>query len=108
MQANAAEMLRIACLLIVEHGVQLCAPVHDAILIEAPEHLIEKHVQIAQNCMDEASRIVLSGFTLASDAQILRYPERFLDEQSQPFWETVMEIMQSVKNQKMKILTPTC
>ena len=46
MQANAAEMLRIACLLIAEHGVQLCAPVHDAILIEAPEHLIEKHVQI--------------------------------------------------------------
>jgi DNA polymerase-1 len=108
MQANAAEMLRIACLLIAEHGIQLCAPVHDAILIEAPEHLIEEHVQIAQNCMVKASRIVLSGFTLASDAQILRYPERFLDEQSQPFWETVMEIMRSVKNQKMKILTPTC
>ena len=108
MQANAAEMLRIACLLIAEHGIQLCAPVHDAILIEAPEHLLEEHVQIAQNCMVKASRIVLSGFTLASDAQILRYPERFLDEQSQPFWETVMEIMQSVKNQKMKILTPTC
>lgn len=32
MQANGAEMLRLACVKIVENGVKLCAPIHDAYL----------------------------------------------------------------------------
>jgi DNA polymerase family A len=36
MQANGAEMLRIACCLATERGVEVCAPVHDAVLICAP------------------------------------------------------------------------
>ena len=35
MQANGAEMLRLACCLATERGVKVCAPVHDALLIEA-------------------------------------------------------------------------
>jgi DNA polymerase I-like protein with 3'-5' exonuclease and polymerase domains len=108
MQANAAEMLRVACLLIAEQGIQLCAPVHDAILIEAPEHLIEEHISIAQNCMVKASQIILSGFTLSSDVQILHYPDRFLDDHSRPFFNTVMRILKLVQDRELKILTPTC
>ena len=33
MQANGAEMLRIACCLTTERGIEVCAPVHDAVLI---------------------------------------------------------------------------
>ena len=40
MQAHGAEMLRIACCLATERGVRVCAPVHDALLIEAPISLI--------------------------------------------------------------------
>ena len=36
MQANGAEMLRIACCLVTERGIDVCCPVHDAILIEGP------------------------------------------------------------------------
>jgi hypothetical protein len=36
MQANGAEMLRLACCLATERGIEACAPVHDAILICAP------------------------------------------------------------------------
>lgn len=36
MQATGAEMLRIACCLLTEVGIRVCAPVHDALLIEAP------------------------------------------------------------------------
>ncbi len=35
MQANGAEMLRLACCLATEAGIKVCAPGHDAILIEA-------------------------------------------------------------------------
>lgn len=37
MQANGAEMLRLACCFGIEKGLRICAPVHDAILIEATE-----------------------------------------------------------------------
>jgi DNA polymerase I len=33
MQANGAEMLRLACCLATERGIEVCAPVHDAVLI---------------------------------------------------------------------------
>jgi DNA polymerase-1 len=36
MQANGAEMLRMACCLGTEQGIEICAPVHDAVLICAP------------------------------------------------------------------------
>ena len=36
MQANGAEMLRIACCLATQRGIKIIAPVHDAILVEGP------------------------------------------------------------------------
>ena len=36
MQSNGAEMLRLACIFATEAGIRVCAPVHDALLIEAP------------------------------------------------------------------------
>ena len=41
MQANGAEMLRLACCLATERGVAVCAPVHDALLVEGPADRIE-------------------------------------------------------------------
>src|SRR5215510_1346814 len=41
MQANGAEMLRLACCLATERGVEVCAPVHDALLVEGPADGIE-------------------------------------------------------------------
>jgi DNA polymerase I-like protein with 3'-5' exonuclease and polymerase domains len=92
MQANAAEMLRIACILMVKNGIQLCAPIHDAVLIEATEDTIEEQVKMAQQCMEEASQIVLQNFKLTSDVDIIRHPGRFLDESAEPFWNMVMAI----------------
>ena len=48
MQANGAEMLRIACILMTEAGIRVCAPVHDAVLIEAPLGELEARVKQAQ------------------------------------------------------------
>ena len=97
MQANAAEMLRIACILMVQRGIQLCAPIHDAVLIEATEETIKDQVKIAQECMEQASRIVLEDFTLGSDAKIIKYPGRFLEDDAEPFWNTVIAIYEQVK-----------
>jgi len=44
MQAHGAEMLRLACCLCTERGITVCAPVHDAVLIEARLEDIEQTV----------------------------------------------------------------
>ncbi len=62
MQANGAEMLRLACCLASERGVEICAPVHDALLICAPLDQLAEAARQMQDAMAEASRIVLAGF----------------------------------------------
>src|SRR5262249_37840170 len=59
MQANGAEMLRLACCLATERGVEVGGPVHDALVVIAPLEEIDETVVITQDAMREASRIVL-------------------------------------------------
>jgi len=75
-QGYGAEMLRLSCCMATERGIQVCAPIHDAILIEADSNEIDSAVQETQKIMAEASRIVLSGFELRSDAEVVRHPDR--------------------------------
>ena len=93
MQANGAEMLRLACCLATERGIQVCAPVHDAVLICAPLDRIEDDIASMRTAMAEASRAVLSGFELGTDAAVVRYPDRYMDPRGQIMWERVIKLL---------------
>ena len=93
MQANGAEMMRIACILAVESGIEVCAPVHDAFLIEAGIDDIKDAERRMQACMVEASRIVLDGFELRADAKRIMYPDRYLDGRGAAMWARVMALL---------------
>ena len=93
MQANGAEMLRLACCLATERGIEVCAPVHDAVLICAPVDRVDADVERMQEAMREASRIVLDGFELGTDAKIVRYPDRYMDERGTVMWDRVMKLI---------------
>jgi DNA polymerase I-like protein with 3'-5' exonuclease and polymerase domains len=94
MQANGAEMLRLACCLATERGIRVCAPVHDALLIEAPAAEIDERVAELQACMREANRVVLGGaLELGRDAQVGRWPERYMDERGADMWGTVVQLL---------------
>ena len=93
MQANGAEMLRLACCLATEAGIEVCAPVHDAVLICAPLDRMDADVERMRACMAEASRIVLDGFQLATDAYVVRYPDRYMDERGAVMWQRVMALL---------------
>jgi DNA polymerase I len=93
MQANGAEMMRLAACLATERGIEVCAPVHDAFLICAPLNRLEADVAAMRACMAEASRIVLSGFEIRTDVKIFRYPERFADERGAVMWQRVMDLI---------------
>lgn len=96
MQANGAEMLRVACCLLTERGIRVCAPVHDAVLIEAPLEHLDDAVRTTQRQMAEASRIVLDGVELRSDATLIRYPDRYQDPRGTKMWQTVTEVMDEI------------
>jgi DNA polymerase I len=112
MQANGAEMMRLACCMAVEAGIEVCAPVHDAFLICAPLDQIDVRVAEMKFIMEEASRIVLDGFTIKADCpefdkngkllefpQIVRYPNRYMIKRGVGMWKTVMEILERFKEE---------
>jgi DNA polymerase I-like protein with 3'-5' exonuclease and polymerase domains len=93
MQANGAEMLRLACCLATERGVEVCAPVHDAILICAPFDRLDADITAARAAIAEASRAVLSGFELATEVKIVRWPDRYMDPRGAVMWDRVERLL---------------
>lgn len=93
MQANGAEMLRLACIIATEKGIKVCAPVHDALLIEAPLQDLDLAISETKAAMAKASSIVLGGFELKTDTEIVKYPQRYMDERGVVMWNTVGRVL---------------
>jgi hypothetical protein len=99
MQANGSEMMRLAACLATERGIEVCAPVHDAFLILSPLERLEADVAAMRACMAEASRIVLGGFELFTEATLVRYPDRYSDPRGAVMWAKVMKL---IDNRRLK------
>jgi DNA polymerase I len=93
MQANGADMLRVACFLGVERGVKIIGPVHDAVLIECPPQHLEPTIRTMQRCMQEAGEVVLDGFEVRTDYRIILYPQRYRDPRGEMMWNTTQRLL---------------
>jgi DNA polymerase-1 len=93
MQANGAEMMRLAACLATERGIEVCAPVHDAFLICVPSDRLDATIAAMRAAMVEASRIVLSGFELGTDVSVTSWPNRYLDPRGTVMWERVAKLL---------------
>jgi len=93
-QTNGSEILRVAVILLVEAGIKVCAPVHDAILIESSLGQVGQDVETAQNLMQEASKIVLGGFVVRTEAEVINYPDRYQDKRGVQMWNKVIGILE--------------
>src|SRR6516225_2989285 len=97
-QATGADILRIACILAARHRIKILAPVHDAVLIEAPAERIEADVARMREIMRRASRVVFNATAdgpheLRTDATIVRYPEHYSDKRGAAMWDRVLELL---------------
>jgi DNA polymerase family A len=101
-QANASEMLRIAACLATERGIEVCAPVHDAFLICAPIEVIDDHVVKMRAAMAEASRFVLSGFELRTEAETVCHPNRYTDPRGRVMWDRVWALIAKRQQQQQQ------
>ena len=106
-QANGAEILRIACIMMHRHGIKLLAPVHDAVLIEAPIEQIDADAALTQECMRRASMIVLNPtadgtIELRTDAKIIRHPDRYTDKRGDAVWDRVLGLLAEYEQQETR------
>ena len=97
-QATGADILRIGCILAARHDIKLLAPVHDAVLIEAPIERIEADVAVMREIMRRASRIALNAdprgtHELRTDYTIVRYPDRYSDKRGAQVWSKVLHLL---------------
>ena len=74
MQSAGADMLRLACVMAVDRNIPICAPIHDAIAVEAASTEIADVVNDMARCMVEASRAVLGGPAIRIDPKSCSTP----------------------------------
>jgi hypothetical protein len=98
MQSNGAEMLRLACCLATEQGIDVCAPIHDALLVEGASSEMGDVIAVTQAAMATASRDVLDGLEIGTDVSVVRYPDRYMDPRGEAMWERVIERLQGAQD----------
>jgi DNA polymerase-1 len=94
LQGNASEMLRLSCIFATERSVEVCAPIHDALLICAPLDRLEADIATTRAAMTEASRLVLDGFEIRTDVKVVRYPDRYTDRRGAVMWRRIMALIE--------------
>jgi DNA polymerase I len=103
MQANGGEIMRLATIYIIDHGLELCAIIHDAFMILSPADRIDGDMLLLSECMRRASRVVLGGFELQLDPKVILHPHRYeADERSRQQWDDLMRRAEQREQQKWK------
>jgi len=85
--------MRIAAIAGTEAGIEVCAPVHDAFLIAAPLCRLDEDVAAMQAIMSEAGRYVTGGLDIRTDADVIRWPDRYMDERGEVMWRKVIGLL---------------
>jgi len=91
MQANGAEMMRVAAIAATEAGLEVCAPIHDAFLICAPNDRLEADIDRMQVIMQTAAEQLL-GFPIRADCEIkAHFPDHFMPKEPEAIhnWQAV-------------------
>lgn len=109
MQSHGAEMMRLGVCMAVEEGLMICAPIHDALLLEAPIDQIDELSERLAEIMGDASELVLGdGKRCRSDIKIIRHPDRFEeDERGKVMFAKVMRLLEEAE-ERAKANEPVC
>jgi len=92
-QSTGSEILHVACILAERRRIELVAPVHDALLAEGSLDQAEDLVLAVDRLMGDAAAVVLRGYRLPTDFQLIRPGERYYDERGEEMWNTVTGLL---------------
>jgi DNA polymerase-1 len=119
MQGNCAEIMRFACCLATERGIDVGASVHDALFYTAPKDSWEDVDAAMKQCMDEACQVILGDeYVLKSDRDVVLYDangyrydaERkmhyghYQHEDGQKMWNKIEAALAGVENENQIVL----
>jgi len=99
-QGNAADMMRLACIMCEERGVRTIGRLHDAILIEFDLCDEQDAIAAAQDAMADASRSILDGLELRSEATKILYPDRYMSERGREMCDRVWDLIGKIGHGK--------
>jgi DNA polymerase I-like protein with 3'-5' exonuclease and polymerase domains len=99
-QSSGSEVLHVACVLAERRGIRIVAPVHDAIMAEAPIDQAEDVSAALDRLMRDASAVVLRGYELPTDVQLILPGQRYYDERGQAMWNTVTKLVTKLEERR--------
>jgi DNA polymerase I len=94
MQGNGSEMLRIAAIAATEAGIEVCAPIHDAFLIASPLDRLNDDVAKMREFMAKSGEAVTGGLRIRTDAEVVKFPNRYSDERGKAMWGRVIGLLE--------------
>jgi DNA polymerase-1 len=98
-QSTGSEILHVACVLAERRGLEIVAPVHDAIMAEGPAGQEEKLSAELDRVMGDAAAVVLRGYRLPTDCQTIRPEERYFDDRGEAMWTTVTRLLAKLERE---------
>ena len=101
MQTHGSEMMRVATILITKESIAVSAVVHDAFLVLDRAESILETAKKTQKLMTEASRIILNGFELKTDAEVFIHPKRFPEERGEEVWNMLQHQLEKKSQQNL-------
>jgi hypothetical protein len=99
-QSTGAEVLHVACILAERRGIQVVAPVHDAIMAQAAVQDADAVSFELDRAMRDAAAVVLRGYELPTDVQLIRPGQRYHDKRGIAMWETVTKLVAKLESAK--------
>ena len=98
-QSTGSEILHVACILAERRGIELVAPIHDALLAEGPLNDAEELSRSLDQLMGDAAAMVLRGYRLPTDYQIIKPGEHYQDERGVAMWRTVTRLVAKLERE---------
>jgi DNA polymerase I len=92
-QSTGSEILHVACVLAERRGIQIVAPVHDALMAQCPAAAVDDMSAALDRVMRDAAALVLRGYELSTDEQRILPGQRFYDERGEAMWTTVSKLV---------------
>jgi DNA polymerase I len=87
-----------------ERGLEVVAPVHDAIMIEADASHADDATAALDKVMRDAAAVVLRGYELPSDKQVVHAGQSFFDKNGASMWETISRLVAKFDTRKENVL----
>jgi hypothetical protein len=99
-QSSGSEILHVACILAERRKLEIVAPVHDAIMAELALDQVDEVSDKLDRVMRDAAAVVLRGYELPTDKQIIRPGEHYYDKRGAEMWGTVSKLVTKLEERR--------